>query len=271
MRTYFLPIILALIALGACTSRHKNANLKPQTSNVNRLPGDRSVYGLACDGCTDSVLVLLPEDGSDPVKYDIIDAMHAHQVMGRPKVGDWVAVVPNAKDSLTADFVVDIDELKGVWCYLVEPTLRDRGQMNERARRRIEADMPDSLREALFVPREYGFALKRNWEARSIGYVPQVDPLEDESPVEYPPLGYFTEWHLWNGKLVITSGQPQTSQDGVSVVADQRQDTCDIVLLMKDSLVLSSEGQTRGYYRRQSISEENKDSTSVDSTQAKKP
>ena len=33
-----------------------------------KLKGDMTVYGLACEGCSDSVIVLLPNDGRDPVR-----------------------------------------------------------------------------------------------------------------------------------------------------------------------------------------------------------
>ena len=53
------------------------------------------MHGLACDGCTDSVLVVLPSDDSDPVTFSIIEAMRYRKVFGKPKIGDMMAVVVN--------------------------------------------------------------------------------------------------------------------------------------------------------------------------------
>ena len=36
-----------------------------------KIEGDSTRYGLACEGCTDSVLVFLPGTGGDPVTYNI--------------------------------------------------------------------------------------------------------------------------------------------------------------------------------------------------------
>ena len=33
--------------------------------------GDKMIYGLTCDGCTDSTIVFLPNEGGDPVTYNI--------------------------------------------------------------------------------------------------------------------------------------------------------------------------------------------------------
>jgi hypothetical protein len=51
--------------------------------------GDSTVYGLACDGTNDSVIVFLPNSGGDPITYDIVGAMQNHRVIGKPQIGDW--------------------------------------------------------------------------------------------------------------------------------------------------------------------------------------
>lgn len=225
------------------------------------LEGDSTVYGLACEGCNDSVVVLLPRDGSDPVTYNIIDAHRHNRIMGRLKVGDWIGLVRNPTDTTVADFVIDLDELKGTWCYVVMPKWRDASNMTSQARTIMEEKIPDSVKQSFFVPREYGFTLKRQWIAQSVGYV-RRSSLEDQSPVVYPRLLYFTEWHILNGRLVMISRERRTkegSNETEKTTSTLRYDTCDIDLLVGDSLVLSSDGESRGYYRRRNVADINKE------------
>lgn len=254
----------ALLAVVACGQKSEEEKMvEPEsmgkTNEELALKGDSTIYGLACEGCSDSVIVLLPSAGGDPVTYNIIEAHRKHQVHGRMKVGYWIGLVRNATDSTVADLVVDLDELKGTWCYVVMPRLRGYENMSEAEQARLIRELPDSVKEEYFIPREYGFSMKRQWTAQSVGYVRRQSALEDESPVVYPQLSYFTEWHILNGKLVMTSGEFRKKADGDGMeVVNNRMDTCDIVYLRDDSLVLGSEGITRSYYRRTNKDDINK-------------
>ncbi|SFG29530.1 hypothetical protein [Prevotella sp. KH2C16] len=262
-----ITALLAVFALAACSS--KKAEPTPTTANnlPERMKGDRTVYGLACEGCSDSVIVLLPEDGSDPIRYNCVQARRNHKVQGKMKIGDWIGIVPNADNSRIADFAVDLDDLKGIWCYVVMPKLKDADTMSRSAQAHAIAAMPDSVKKTYMIPREYGFYLKRQWVCQSLGYVGTQNSFEDESPVVYPPLSYFTGWRIWNGKLITISGVPVMGKDenGQSAITikNERQDTCDIDYLMGDSLVLSSEGISRSYYRKNSLDEVNKKARTI--------
>lgn len=259
----FLGLLLAAILLAGCDEQKEKANTINQLKEE-KMINDRSIYGLACQGCTDSVVVLLPADGSDPVHYDIIDAMHQHRVMGKPKIGDWVCIVPTPQDKHVAEFVVNLEQLKGTWCYVVMPKMRAYENMSKKLQARMMRDMPDSIKETYLIPREYGFTLQRQWTAQSVGYVSENSSLEEESPVVYPQLGFFTGWHVWNGKLIIYSGTPVLSEDKTSYdITDVRRDTCDIVFLNDDSLTLSSEGSSRTYYRRNNVNDINKKARAI--------
>ena len=263
VRNMMLALTATAIAV-ACGQRNEGEEISSPDSNGKAnsdllLKGDSTVYGLACEGCTDSVIVLLPGDGSDPVTYNIIEAHRNHQVHGRMKVGDWIGLVRNATDSTVADLVIDLDELKGTWCYVVMPRLRGSENLSDAEHERKVREMPDSLKKEFFIPREYGFSLKRQWTAQSVGYVRRLSALEDQSPVVYPQLSYFTEWHILNGQLVMTSGEFKKKADSEEMeVVNNRQDTCDIIYLRDDSLVLGSEGITRSYYRHSNVDEINK-------------
>ena len=275
-RTKAIFAAWGLIALmAACVQKETEKPLPDPTSEgkLNReqlLEGDSTIYGLACEGCNDSVVILLPGDGSDPVTYNIIDAHRHNRVMGRLKVGDWIGLMRNPTDSTVADFVLNLDELKGTWCYVVMPKWRDATNMTPQAQAILEESMPDSVKKEFFVPREYGFSLKRQWTAQSVGYV-RKSPLEDQSPVVYPRLLYFTEWHILNCRLVMTSREYLKKDDSEEMeLAGYRNDTCDVVFLSGDSLVLASDGESRGYYRRTNVADINKEARQKAAEQQKR-
>ena len=110
----------------ACEEKAKD-NAKPKESQTTsyKFKGDSTIYGLACEGCNDSTIVLLPMDGSDPVRYDVIDAHRNGRVVGDIQIGDWIGVVANKQDKHMADEVINLDEIKGIWCYVVMPKMRD--------------------------------------------------------------------------------------------------------------------------------------------------
>jgi hypothetical protein len=103
-----------------------------------------------------------------------------------------------------------------------------------------------------------------------VGYV-RKSPLEDQSPVVYPRLLYFTEWHILNCRLVMTSREYQKKDDSEEMeLAGYRNDTCDVVFLSGDSLVLASDGESRGYYRRTNVADINKEARQKAAEQQKR-
>ena len=135
--------------------------------------------------------------------------------------------------------------------------------------REIAAAMPDSVKQTYYIPREYGFWVKDNWMSQSVGYVREDAMVADASPVVYPPLGYFTAWHIWNGKFVIVSGTPYRNAKGEFMVKDLHNDTCDIAYLDEDSLVLSDGITSRSYYKKNNINEVNKKAQEIASRLSK--
>ena len=260
IKTY---IILALIvmAMAGChppkrPSRINNDKLAISLSKPAK--GDRAVYGLACMGCSDTAVVLLPNTGGDPVRYNILDAFRHHQVFGDIEIGDWICVIPctDKDDKNGADMVIDLDKLKATWTYPVMPHLRDVSRLSKRQQARILANMPDSIVETYMVPRQYGFTLRRMGEARSVGFVPTSSDIEDDSPVEYPPVPQYTEWHAWNGKLILVKGRMEMA--GVTFNAKTTYDTLSFVYMKGDSLALrDSRGNVKGYHRSSDASRVN--------------
>ena len=241
------------------------------TTNINdpfagdyRMAGDSTVYGLACKGSSDDAILLLPADGSDPVRYDIVLATRRNKVLGSINTGDRIALVPNKKHANVADMVINLDELKGVWCYMVMPQMRQDSYEQEQVQDRTKDSMADSLALSLFVPLEYGFWLKSQGEAASVGYIRELNTLVDESPVTYPSLDYFIKWQIWNGKFILASGKPKYDKDNtVDGYTDIRYDTCSIDFLSHDSLALTDRNGTRCYYRKKDANEVNKKAQAI--------
>ncbi len=239
-------IILAATAmlLGAChsgTQTEKNSTVYNETVT---LEGDSTVYGLACDGCTDSLLVYLPFSGGDPDTIDILNARVQRKVFGRPEVGDEVAFVLNASNKKVADLVINIDRLKGSWCYQVMPKLRRRLGASADSVVQLPPDFPDSLRKKWFQPREYGLELQRDNIVRPIGT--QTRGKEQQGPVEYPEMKRYREWHIYNGHLLLM----ETRRDTTGARKTISTDTADIVVMRHDSLLLRFADHEQGYYRK---------------------
>lgn len=243
--TLFISVFAAVMtsALSACGG--KGSNIKEENvpadsmaySIVKKAKGDSTLYGLACDGCTDSVVVFLPYEGGDPVTYEIIDARRLGKVFGRPKIGDRLALIVNPEDKEEALLVINIDELKGAWCNTFMPKFRDLAKMPRRLQRRMMADMPDSIKQKFLVPKELGFELKGTNTITPIGMRMRAETTDEMSPVEYPKQKRYREWRIYNGHLLLA-----TKKHGI--------DTADIVLLRPDTLVLRFKDKEQGYYRK---------------------
>lgn len=258
----FLSALFCLVlALASCNTKEIKDEETPALTP--RLKGDKAVYGLACDGCNDTVIVLLPETMGDPKTYNIYEAKRKGHVLGKIQIGDRLCVVPNKEDSTKADLVVDMNKLLGIWCYIVMPQPRNAMNMSASMQEQMMNNMSDSLKAIYLIPREYGFYLKPDWQAQSVGYVDDNNSLADESPVVYPSLGYFTGWRLWNGQLMISSGTPLFGKDGQIKITNRRNDTCSIDYLDDDSLVLSSDGISRSYYKKKNINELNRKAQAI--------
>lgn len=246
------------LALLACGDRRKANDRNPNLAISYSTPakGDSTLYGLACPGCTDSVIIVLPDSGGDPVKYDILRATKARRVYGEPQIGDWVGVVPDRDRPGEAYSVIDLDELKGTWTYSVMPTLRDVSRLSKRQQKRILAHMPDSIVETYMIPREYGFTLKRQSQATPVGFVMQSSTVADDSPVEYPEVQMVNEWHVFNGRLILTRKEMVGSGSNAKTV--NHNDTLHFAFMRGDSLALrNKDGVVTGYHRRKDAASAN--------------
>ncbi|MBR4921010.1 MAG: hypothetical protein IKZ62_06835 [Prevotella sp.] len=246
-KTIALFVLMLLIVSCGHKKPRKNDIAEPISTQQN-LPGDSTLYGLACDGSTDSILVFLPYSGVNPDTFDIINAFQEHHIYGRPHIGDELAVILNPEDKAEVLMIVNIEALKGQWCYQVMPTFKHIDKMPQKMQRRMMERIPDSVKQKMIVPREYGFRLKRGYSAQAIGGRQRRTSTDDMSPVEYPRLRRYAEWRLYNGRLILTTDSiriPNSSKRG-----KPEQDTADIVYLRRDTLILKFKDHEQKYYRK---------------------
>ncbi len=232
--------------------------LEPENEFV--VKNDSMVYGLTCDGTTDSVIVLWPFSGN-PITYSCIDAKQNGRVIGKPEIGDWVGIMKNPEDSTEAQMVIDLDMLKGTWTYPVMPVMKELQNMSRRMQRRMMANMPDSVKETFFVPREYGFTLKRGHAAQPVGRIMRSNSLQDDSPVQYPEVKNYKQWYMCNGKLLLISGFPPMMGDTKKKPKPDVVDTLEFRYMDNDSLILSQNGTTYHFHRKQNAIKANEAAT----------
>ena len=250
-RTFFIlfSFVLLFAACGNSGNNNKgnqtSADSLSQESVVRQLEGDSTLYGLACEGSNDSIIVILSSIDSDPDTIDILDARINRRVFGRPDIGDQVAITMNAAKTSVADIVINIDRLKGEWCYQVMPRLRRRVGAAADSAVQLPPDFPDSLRKKWFTPREYGFELRRDNTVRPIG-IQRNEAERQPGPVEYPVLKRYRQWHVYNGHLLLS----ETRRDTLGHQQIISTDTADIIFMRHDTLQLRFADQERGYYRR---------------------
>ena len=234
-KSFFFAALLALL-MTACSQKPRPTENHDTDSIYGQQPGDSTRYGLACDGCTDSVLVLLPYTTHELDTFDIIDAFQEHRIYGRPNIGDDLAVIVNPDSTSQALMVINLSKLKEQWCYQVTPT------WNRQPSDRPVRPIPDSIRQRFMAPREYGMHLKNGGIVMSSGAYHQQSN-EAMSPVKYPPVKRYASWKFFNGRLILI---PDTA-------SHQEPDTAVIELLRRDSLVLRFRDHVQSYYRKKTL------------------
>ena len=248
---FFAAVMLTALTIG-CDGNKADEQNSANDSVTTVLPGDSTIYGLACDGCNDTILVLLRDVTQDPDTFEILEASRNQLVFGHPRIGDQMAIVLEHADTTgnhvkpVARMVVDIDKILGSWCYMVTPKLRKRADIDKTMEQELLKKLPDSTLQRLLQPREYGFVLKNEHQAQPVGMIRTGNTTHDRSPVEYPTLKRYREWYLYNGHLILN----ETRRDSLGEQQLLNSDTADFVLLRLDSLVLRFRDGERSYYRK---------------------
>lgn len=266
IKNSFFIIISFFILMISCGKKNANENQIFQIDVTDQIKNDSMVYGLACEGTSDSFIVVYPFSGEDPVTYSCIYAKKKGKIIGKPQIGDWVGIVLDSNDTTVADMIINLDQIKGTWTYPVMPTFKDFKNLSAKMRRRMEAqainELPDSEKALYLIPREYGFSLKRNHVAQPVGRVFTSNGVNDDSPVEYPEVKNYQQWFSWNGRLILVSAK-MNGNEGIESKEKQKVifDTLDYVSLNDDSLILIYKNKRMGFHRKSSAISANAEAT----------
>ena len=237
----FFFIVFSTFLMMSCEDTPQKTETLP--SLLKNAPGDSTLYGLACEGCNDSVVIILPYDLSDPLTIDVIQAWKKRKMFGMPETGDDIAVILSP-DKKSAECVITIAKLLGSWCYKVVPTLHKPAAYTDeqfaKMKNEIMEKMPDSVRDSLFRPIEFGITLNSNKTISTVGLEQFKEDEENAAMkrVEYPKPKVYKEWNLWNGKLILRGRK------------GEKVDTVSFDLLRKDSLILHFPDNDRCFYRQ---------------------
>ena len=239
---YLLFALAAGIALSCGQRGTAGGQLSADSSLISR-PGDSAIYGLACDGSSDTLLVLLRDVDADPDTFNMLEAVMNRQVFGRPAAGDLLAVLLSGDSAHSVQKIINVERLKGSWCYMVTPTLRRRAGMSDEKYRQLLDQMPDSLRRRWMVPKEFGFQLRANNVCLPVG-----ERIEEEknSPIVYEKPRRYREWRLQNCQLLLSEHLRDTTAGQWKLLTD----TAEFVRLSRDTLVLRFGDGERTYYKK---------------------
>ncbi len=231
------------VACGKVKQEKELEMIEIQSSNY-EAKGDSTVYGLACSGSTDSVLVFLPDAGGDPIELNVFNAKKANLMFGHPEVGDRMALLLSPQDSTEVRVAIDVDQLRGTWTFMQMPKISMPGSSAEidsirRTMTPEERERVDSLVRSFMVPREYGYTFKRDFTMMPVGGPPRVTSLDENVPVEYPPLKRYTEWHIYNGKIIFSHSM--MNGEGAN------NDTANFVFLHPDTMAIQFGDSIRGF------------------------
>ena len=127
--------------------------------------------------------------------------------------------------------------LIGEWCYIVEPTLRTIDGKTP--------PLPDSIKKKILIPVEYSLKLKTDNSASMMGHMKRNG--NTRSLAVYPDVHRYSEWRLFNGRLILHADTiAGFTKEGEEPVTD----TADIVMLLRDSLILRIGDKEQSYYRK---------------------
>ncbi len=257
---YFILFLLVLFVACGKTDEAQDANIVEVVSQSYVAKGDSMFYGLACDGCTDTTLVLLPDSGGDPITYSIVRARSEKKFFGRPQIGDKMAVLVNPEDPSEVLLAINLEQLKGTWYYEQLPMLRRRAHIDSVEVQQMEFTEEekarfDSMISTMMIPREYAYTFKRDFTMKTEGGPPRTSSLDRSLPVVYPPMTRYMEWHIFNGKIILTYGGFRVSGSSDSI--ELKNDTAEFVLLRRDTMALRFRDRVQGFRQRPDTVAEN--------------
>lgn len=246
-------VLAAVVLMMACGKGEKKVEEKAAGKDSLELK-DGMLYGLACTGCNDTFVVIIPTGKLDGpmLRFNVQKAFKNNKLIGKLEPGDWCAILLNEKDKSVADMVINMDLVKGKWVHKVMPVEK------ENARALILLENPDanvdSIINSYMSPVERGFQLMRQGRAATVGtqYLGTLEKDDESIPVEYPAGSSYASWKVANGQIIFSEPDSIFDPNNKSqkiVNKNCERDTCDLVLLLKDSLQISYKGRISSYYR----------------------
>ena len=253
MKIKHIYLFLAAVLLAIACGKKENKAVEKPVKKAGFEVKDGMIYGLACEGCNDTFVVMIPTSDLEgkPLKLNVMQAFKRKKIIGKLEAGDWCAVMLNKQDSTVADIVINMDLIKGKWVHQVLPIEK------ENARAMIRLEDPDanvdSIIQSYMMPVERGFQLMRRGKAATVGT--QFLGEKDDNPfVEYPSGSSYDSWKVSYGQIILS--EPDSIIDPKDPDMKRKvlnknceRDTCDFVMLLKDSLQISYKGKVSSYYR----------------------
>lgn len=239
---FILGMAAVMTALMTSCAGKADKNASADESGIveyhENAPGDSTLYGLACDGCNDSIVMILPYAGGNPDTFNIVRAMKRNKIYGEPRIGCRMALTVNPLRHDEAQQVIVLDDIEQQWSFKLMPE--------------IIGEQPDSVVERLMVPREYSYHFKSNNQMRTMGNTYHTGTSDEQEPAIYPEIKQYNKWSIYNGKLIlaydvqnIITADNDTLLPSVSEVSD----TAEIVYMATDSLVLRIKDRLKEFYR----------------------
>lgn len=236
-----LGVAMAMTIMTGCGGKADNSANADESGIVEyreNAPGDSTLYGLACDGCSDSMVVVLPYAGGNPDTFSIVSAARRNRIYGQPRIGCRMALNVNPLRHDEAQQVIVLEDIEQQWRFKLMPE--------------IIGEQPDSVVKRLMVPHEYSYLLRSNNQMRTTGNVYHTGTSDEQEPAVYPDIQQYNKWSIFNGKLIfafdmddIITADNDTLQTNVSAVSD----TAEIVFMTTDSLVLRFKDKVKEFYR----------------------
>lgn len=246
-----MTAVLTVSLMAGCSTGSEKKKAGAADSTSIQAEGDQTIYGMACDGCNDTIVTFLSMsfngnyDGGNPDTLNILEASRNHQVFGQIHIGDKLAIIRNEQDSTVADLLIVTEQMIGKWCYKVLPSLKQRADMDGTEAQMIE-QLPDSIAELLTIEREYGMNLMDNHVAFPIGMRHNRVTSDEDTHVEYPEVKRYMEWRIYNGNIILS----ETASDSAGVRHYTAHDTATLVMLTADTMVLRINDEERGFYKK---------------------
>ncbi|MBR0117959.1 MAG: hypothetical protein IJM04_11880 [Prevotella sp.] len=244
-----IPLLVAFLSCGRKAETNFQ-EVKVQTRDY-VAQGDSMLYGLACEGCNDSVIVLLPDSGGDPISFGILNARRNHKIFGRPSVGDKIAVMVNPESPGELLTAINLEQLIGTWVYMQMPEMHKGGEglrrdsllslLTPEERSRIMAKI-----DSFMIPLEYGYTMKRDYTVSVVGGPPRKTSLDEHTPVIYPSIQRYKEWHVFNGRIIFSYGGVKVNNMNAGNT-ELRHDTVSLVLLRRDTMALQFADRVQGF------------------------